>query len=428
MPQDFHVSRLRASYVLILFWLATMFSYLDRQVLAVLMEPIKAEFSLSDTQLGLLGGFAFGSFYAVLGLPIALMVDRLNRRNILTASIFFWSLMTSACGLVTSFGGLFAARACVAVGEAGGAPSIASLVSDYFPPEKRARAFSALIMAIPVSIMIGYTLGGLLNQLYGWKMAFILIGSPGIALSGVIFFTIREPLRGRSEKRIDITEAPSLWNSLRFLLRQRAYVFMVIAGSLVSVGNWGAGIWTPSYLIRLHELDIAEAGAIVGLVWGTAGIIGSLFGGWLTDTLALRTGDQRWYFGVCTLALLVTLPLAAGTYFTDNLQTTCIFMWLQVFFMHMYGGPQSAMLQALSGLRMRGMSVSFFNFINNLIAVGIGPLFVGMVSDFYGVEAGASAIRYALFSVIVVGYGGAAAFFAFGLPTLRQDLDLARKS
>ncbi len=416
------------AYVLGVFWLVSMFSFLDRQVLSVLMEPIKADLSLSDTQLGLLSGFAFGAFYAVFGLPLAVMVDRFNRRNLLSVSIFFWSLMTALCGMAGSFASLFFARAGVAVGEAGGSPSVASMISDYFSPEKRGRAFSIIAMAIPVSIMIGYMLGGYLNHLYGWRLTFVIIGAPGIALALLVLLTISEPVRGGSENRTTNVTAPPFLKSIGFLIRRPAYLAAIIAGAGVSMAAYGSGVWTPSFFIRVHGLSVAQAGALVGLMYGTAGITGALAGGFLADRLSTRFEDERWYFFVPAIALAFTIPCAAIAYLNPSLVFACLFFWLVIALMHMYGGPHGAMLQGLAGLRMRGVSTSFYNFMNNLLAVGVGTLFVGMVSDAFGAQHGPNALRMAIVTVITVGFGGAAIAFTLGAKHLRQNLALARES
>jgi len=416
------------AYVLGVFWLVSMFSFLDRQVLSVLMEPIKAELALSDTQLGLLSGFAFGAFYAVFGLPLAVMVDRFNRRNLLSVSIFFWSLMTAFCGFAGGFISLFFARAGVAVGEAGGSPSVASMISDYFSPGKRGRAFSIIAMAIPVSIMIGYMLGGYLNHLYGWRLTFVIIAAPGLLLALIVYFTIAEPMRGGSENRTADVSAQPFLKSVGFLIKRPAYLAAIIAGAGVSMAAYGSGVWTPSFFIRVHGLSVAQAGALVGLMYGTAGITGALAGGFLADRLSTRFKDERWYFFVPAIALAFALPCASIAYLNPSLVFACIFFWLVIALMHMYGGPHGAMLQGLAGLRMRGVSTSFYNFMNNLLAVGIGTLFVGMVSDAFGAQHGPDALRMAIVTVITVGFGGAAIAFFFGARTLRENLAIARES
>jgi len=411
--------------VLAVLWLVSLFSFLDRQVLAVLLEPIKAEFGLSDTQLGLLGGVAFGSFYAVFGLPIARLVDRFNRRNLLALSIFLWSGMTALCGAVGSFAGLFAARAGVAIGEAGGSPSTASLLSDYFAPRERARAFAVLTMAIPVSIMTGYILGGLLNDLYGWRMAFVAIGLPGVLVALLVLAVVREPVRGASENMAD-SGAIGLRDALGRLWSRRAYRHVALGGALCSMGTWGSGVWLPSFFVRVHGFTIGEAGTAVGLVFGLGGIVGTLGGGFLADWLATRTGDDRWYVRVPLIALAGAVPLAFGAFLAGQATTALILLACMVTLMHGYGGPHAALLQSLAEPRLRGLSVSVYNFVNNLVAMGIGPLFVGAISDIYGVSEGPAALRYAILAIVVIAYGGGAILLQLAQRHVRSDILTAR--
>lgn len=418
-------SKARRYYVLAVLWLVSMISFLDRQVLSVLLEPIKAEFQLSDTQLGLLGGVAFGTFYAIFGIPLARIVDRFNRRNLLSISIFFWSIMTALCGLATNFAALFATRAGVAIGEAGGSPSTASLVSDYFEPRSRGRAFAVLTMAIPISVMIGYILGGQLNDAYGWRATFLLIGLPGVVVALLVLFTVAEPVRGMSEQRADTGMIP-FRTAIGRLWSRRSYRYVTVGGALVSMGAWGSGLWLPSFFVRVHGFSIAEAGAAVGLIFGCGGIIGTLSGGVIADRLASRTGDDRWYLRVPLIALAATVPLAFAVFLSPTVGLTLPLLFAFVTVMHVYGGPHAATLQGLAEPRMRGLSVSIYNFANNLIAMGLGPLFVGIISDYYRVEQGAEALRYALLAVVCFAYGGAALCLRLGCGTLSQDLESAR--
>lgn len=419
-------SKARSYYVLAVLWLVSMISFLDRQVLSVLLEPIKAEFELTDTQLGLLGGIAFGTFYAIFGIPLARIVDRFSRRNLLSVSIFFWSIMTALCGLASSFATLFAARAGVAIGEAGGSPSAASLLSDYFGPRSRGRAFAVLTMAIPISIMIGYVLGGQLNEAYGWRATFLIIGLPGVAVALLVLLTIAEPIRGMSEKRTDTGTVP-FRTAVKRLWSRRSYRYVTLGGALVSMGAWGSGLWLPSFFVRVHGFSVAEAGTAVGLIFGLGGIIGTLSGGFIADRIASRTGDDRWYLRVPLIALAATVPLAFAVFLSSTATLALPLLFVFVTVMHVYGGPHAAMLQGLAEPRIRGLSVSIYNFTNNLIAMGLGPLFVGIISDYYRIEQGADALRYALLVVVCFAYGGAALFLRLGCNTLSVDLEAARR-
>lgn len=418
-----------SSYVLLIFWIISMFSFLDRQVLSALLEPIKAEFHLNDQQLGLLSGPAFGLFYALFGFPLAMLVDRFNRSRLLVAAISLWSLMTMACGAAGNFSTLFLARSGVAVGEAGGTPSMYSMLADYVRPERRGRAFAILAMAIPFSVAAGYILGGLLNEAYGWHMTFIIIGAPGLVVGLLALLTVPEPQRGGIETRGDKgAGAPPFWASLKWLLAKPAYRFTVLAGVAVSIAAYASGVWTPSYIERAHGLSVKDANVLIGPLYATAGITGSLIGGWLADRLATARADDRWYGFLPAIALALAVPCAALAYLSPGLTGACIGFWAMIFLMHWYGGAHAAMLQGLSGLRMRGLSTAFYNFCNNMIAMSLGPLLVGVLSDIFTPQYGPAVVRYALAGVVWFGFALAALFFLLGTRNLRANLADARQA
>jgi MFS family permease len=314
----FRVTDAYRNYVLVLIWFVALLRFVDLQIIAVLLESIKTEFSFSDTQLGLLGGIAFALFYATMGIPVAWMADRFSRRNIIAIALGTWSLMTALCGMATGFVSLFLARVGVGVGEAGGVPPSDSLVSDYFPPEKRGMVFAILRSSIPVGVFVGFMVGGWVNEYYGWRAAFMVVGIPGVFLALLVRFTLREPPRGFSEKGDTVVQAPALKEALRYLWRLRSYRQIVLATSIVTLGAYGSGIWIPSFFIRVHGMSAAEIGTWLAFIYGGGGLLGSMLGGLLADRLSKRSNDHRWYMWIPAIATISILPFSFFVYLWPN--------------------------------------------------------------------------------------------------------------
>ncbi|MEX2524775.1 MAG: MFS transporter, partial [Gammaproteobacteria bacterium] len=277
--QPFNVSNAYRNYVIVLIWLVMLFRFVDMQIIAVLLESIRQEFDFTDTQLGLLGGIAFALFYAALGIPIAWMADRYNRRNIIAVAVGLWSLMTAACGMATGFISLFLARIGVGVGEAGGIPPSYSLISDYIAREKRGTVFAILNSSIPVGVFVGFMVGGWVNEYYGWRAAFFVVGFPGIFLALLVRFTLREPPRGYSEQQQTTMEPSALKDTFRYLWGLKSYRHIVLATSIMTLGAYGSGIWIPSFFIRIHGMGVAEIGTWLAFIYGIGGALGTTLGG-----------------------------------------------------------------------------------------------------------------------------------------------------
>lgn len=283
-------------------------NYVDRQILSILLEPIKIDLSLSDTQLGLLFT-TFGIFYATLGLPIAMLADRTNRRNVITASMTIFSAMTAACGAVTAFWQLMIARILVGVGEAGSSPPSHSMIADLYEPKTRATALAVFSLGVNIGIFIGFLVGGYIAQWYGWRMAFLVVGLPGLALAVVVHFTLKEPPRGHSEGRTgqeEQEETPGILDVLRFLLTQPAFRHIAAGATLVSFVGYGAVAWLPPFLVRSHGMAVGDIGLALSLIIGIAGGIGTYGAGYLADKLGQK--DVRYYMWVVAAAGSLPFP------------------------------------------------------------------------------------------------------------------------
>ena len=278
------------------------FNFIDRQILAILLPAIKAEFGVSDSVLGFLAGTAFAIFYATLGLPIALLADRWNRRNLIALSLIVWSGMTALSGFASSIFQLTLARIGVGVGEAGCSPAAHSMIADYYPPERRSSAMGIFSLGISAGIMIAYLAGGWVAQNIGWREAFLIVGIPGVILAVVLRLTVVEPVRGMSESRVDRGDRPSLMQVVRFLLQRRSFVHISIGSGLGSFGGYAVLSFFPSFLTRSHSLTLAQAGLYLGLVLGIAGGLGYAGGGAAADRLG-RHGQRIALYGVAAAML-----------------------------------------------------------------------------------------------------------------------------
>jgi predicted MFS family arabinose efflux permease len=300
----------RTHLSLALLALVYIFSFIDRQVIAVLIEPIKHEFGASDTHMGLLSGLAFGLLYAALGVPVGRLADRFNRRNIVAICCGLWSLATLACGLAAQFWQLLLARMSVAIGEAGGmAPSI-SVVSDLYPKERRSLAISLFMMGPHFGVLIGLALGGWIAQQYGWRVTFMAFGLPGMALAALVWWWVQEPRRGAFESVAVVVKpsSESMWQQVGRLWGLTPFRRLALACGLAGLAGYGYGVWVPSFLVRTHGLSLAQAGLLFGVASGVGAVAGSLFSGWLSDRL--NRLDQRWQLRLPTVGVLLALPSA----------------------------------------------------------------------------------------------------------------------
>ncbi|MEJ2762289.1 MAG: MFS transporter [Gammaproteobacteria bacterium] len=425
---SFQVTDRYLKYVVILIWFVLLLRFVDLQVIAVLLESIKAEFHFSDTELGVLSGIAFALFYATLGIPIAWMADRYNRRNIIAVSLGLWSLMSALCGTAVGFATLFLARIGVGIGEAGGIPPSYSLISDYISRVKRGTVFAILNSSIPAGVFVGFIVGGWVNQYFGWRAAFVVVGLPGIFLALLIRFTLREPPRGYADGQREVTITPPLKETLTYLWSLRSYRHIVLATSIFTTGAIGSGIWIPSFFIRVHHMTVAEIGTWLAFIYGIGGAIGSTLGGWLADRLVRTRGDARWYMWICGITNVCILPFSFFVYLWPNPVQALLVQLGTTTLMHMYLGPAFGTVQSLAGARRRAMASAINLFMINLIAMGLGPLIIGMASDYFNARFGDNALRYSILAVVIIAYDWAAIHFFTAARTLRQDLETAETS
>jgi MFS family permease len=380
--------------VLLILVLAYTLNFLDRQIIGILAIPIKTELALSDSQLGLMGGLAFALFYTLLGIPVARFADRANRTWIITAAIGLWSLMTAACGFVHSFAQLFLARMGVGVGEAGGVAPAYSLICDYFPPTARARALSVYSFGIPIGSAIGIVAGGYITTLMSWRMAFIVVGIPGLIVAPLLKLTVREPARGAYDEAQAAQGAPPLRAVIATLASKPSFWLLSLGSAAASMMGYGLFFWMPSFLVRSFHLQLLQA----SLGFGALLLVGGIFGIWLGGFIADRYGQKRkaTYALIPAFAFLATIPFYAAGVLSATLWVSVAALLVPTALGLAWLGPIIAAMQQLVPAAMRATTSALFLFINNLIGIGLGSTLIGLLSDTLRVRAGVESLRYAI--------------------------------
>jgi predicted MFS family arabinose efflux permease len=418
----------RTHYALFVLASIYVFNYIDRQLMAILIEPVKLEFGISDTGIGLLSGVTFAVFYTVFGFPLGRLSDRIGRKPVIAFSCIAWSLMTMLCGMAGSFLTLVLARVGVAVGEAGGtAPSVA-MVSDLYPANRRSTALSVLMLGSSLGAIVGLGLGGWIAQHHGWRYAFLLIGAPGIFLGLLLLLTVQAPKR--AVPLSDVAAQQDGWlKTLVELFRMPSFLWLVLTGGAAAIAGYAIGTWSPSFLIRSHGLNLQEAGFLVGVVGGTGATVGTLTCGMLTDRMARR--DVGWQIGVPLLGTLTSIPFALAYFlwpqgtalYIGSIAVPQAFLFYSAFsfFGVWWATPCLSAITHLFPATRLAQATAIFVMSMTLLGVGVGPLFVGMLSDFFVPTLGSESLRYALassVSMLVL----ASVFLTLALPRYRQHM------
>ena len=362
-------------------------NFIDRTIVSTLGQAIKRDLQLTDLQLGLLGGLSFAVFYTALGIPIARLAERKSRVGIIAASLAVWSLMTAFCGMAQTFSQLLMARIGVGIGEAGATPAAQSLISDTVSPERRASALAVYSLGIPLGTLIGAAAGGWIAENLSWRVAFLIVGLPGVALALVVRFTLKEPPRGGSKEAAE-APPPPLSALLKRLARRPSGLHMAAAASLASVAGYGIAYFIPPFLIRAHGLGLAQAGLLTGLIGGFPGAASLLAGGWLADRLGRR--DPRAYALVPAAALLLSAPLCLLAFQAGDWRIAAAMLAVAALVQTAYLPPTFALAHNLVEPRMRASATALLFFFINLIGLGIGPTLVGGLSDRFGLKAALS--------------------------------------
>ena len=386
-------------WVLMVLTLVYTFNHVDRQILVILLEPIKDELNLKDSQLGMLTGIAFAAFYATLGIPVAMWADRGNRRNIIALALTIWSGMTALSGLSQSYWQLLVARMGVGVGEAGGTPPATSMIADLYPPQERATALGVYTTGIGLGVMLGFALGGLVYEAYGWRMAFFVAGVPGLLLALLVRFTVREPVRGHSEARQDDRPAPSLKETLRFIMGQTSYLWLLAGCLLICISANAFLVFTSSHLQRTYGLSPGQVSWPLGLLIGGVGSVGAVVIGLVCDRLSKK--DLRWRPLIIALCAAIALPFAWMFLRAPNVGLAYAWNVVPSFVGLIYASIAYTASQELVQLRMRAFASAFMLFCLTLIGIGCGPWIAGVLSDYFTSQGEAQPLARALELILI---------------------------
>ena len=415
------ISERATRYALGMLTIAYAFNFIDRQILVIIQESIKQEMGLADWQLGLLSGFAFALIYVTAGIPIAYWADRGNRRNIIALAVTVWSGMTALSGLANNYFQLFLARVGVGLGEAGGSPPAHAMISDLFPPERRASALAIYSAGLHFGIVLGFLLGAVINEWFGWRVAFMVVGLPGVLFALIFFFTVPEPERGRWESSAAAAYQPSVGETFRLLLRFRSFWFIAAGCGLTAFAGYGNGNFTPSFLVRSHGMGGTELGLWMAFGGGGGGMLGTLLGGYLAERFGAH--DQRWYLWLPAVAGFLALPLAIPYLLSDDLRIVLPLLVVVSMLINTYLGPCLATCHALVPPSMRALTSAILLFVLNLIGLGMGPLVAGVLSDTFSASYGDDGLRYAMVCVAMIASVGVL-MFVLGARALPGDLAL----
>jgi len=414
---------------LVLVFGVSAFSTLDRTIVSILVERIKAEFDLTDTQLGLLMGPSFALVHAAVVIPVARLADASVRRSIVAFCLFVWSLFTAGAYVAQSFVQLFLMRMGVGVGEAGGSAPSYSMLADYLPPEHRARGLAAVPMGATLGLGLGMIVGGYVAEAYDWRTAFLAAGVPGMMLAILFRLTVREPERGASEPGKRSLERPRLSEAARYLLASPTYRLILFAKIVLLFSSLGRSLWEPGFLIRVYDMGEASAATWYFLTSPVPSAFGVFLGGWLADRLGRR--DDRWYLWVPALGQVVAIPLlVAFLLWPENHRVAGVpFAFVLSFFGSIAGAffiaPMSAVIQGIAQLRMRAVAVALMTLVTSLVGMGLGPVLVGMLSDAMTARFGEEAIRYSLLVPTIVPLLSIG-MCVLGAATVARDLERSR--
>ena len=389
-------------FVLFVLTLVNALNFFDRQLIVILQEPIKVDLNLSDTQLGLLTGLSFAIFYSIMGIPIARFADRGNRKKVISAAMAVWSIFTALTGYVQGFFQMLLVRIGVGVGETGSGPAALSIIADYFPLEKRGRAFAIYSMGLYVGLFLSFILAGYLVEAWGWRSTFIYLGLPGVAFAIILLLVVKEPSRGLSETKEFVQERKGLSETFQFLFTRKTFIYICIGNAMHSFVGYSFANWMPSFFIRVHKMPLSEVGLWLAISIGIGGAMGAFIGGIFTDRMVKL--DRRWYMWLAIGSIFITLPFALFTLLSSNAIAAVICYFIPNFF---YSFTMGAMLTVILGVvkvDMRALTGAIYFFVINLVGLGLGPLTVGMLSDYLQPQFDSESLRYSLLFISIFNF------------------------
>jgi predicted MFS family arabinose efflux permease len=387
-------------YVLSILTATYILHSVDRYIVGITLESIKHEFVVSDRALGILSGLGYALFYVAFSIPVAMWADRSNRRNIVALALGLFSAMTMFCGMASSYVQLLISRFAVGVGESGTLPASHSIIADLFPRDRRATAMGILGSGANIGILLSFLVGGWVNQLYGWRMVFMVVGAPGLLLTTILLFTVREPSRGVLDGvNARTAKAPKLGEVFAFLKQQRSYWHLLLGCALVASCMLGTLNWFATFAIRSYGIKSGEIGTLLALQLGIGGTLGTFTIGMLADRLGRR--DVRWNMWVLILLYALILPFWIVSYLSHDKMITIALFTLPALAPAALTAPSFALIQTLSPLRMRSVAAAIQIIGVSAVAGGLGPLIIGSLSDLYAEKLGVNSLRYALLTMLL---------------------------
>jgi predicted MFS family arabinose efflux permease len=383
-------------------------NFMDRQIVAIVSEPIRLEFGLSDAQIGLLYGLAFAVVYSAAGIPIARWADRVNRAHIINGSLIVFSVMTMACGLAGSYAHLLAARIGVAMGEGGTNPSSHSLIADLYSEAQRGTAMAVFALGPNFGILLGFAFGGAIGQAWGWRSALLAAGAAGLALAVLTSWLLKDTARVRSPA----PPSASLAECVRALFRHPAMRHLFLGGAVMSIAAYAAIAWLPAFLIRSHGMGMADAGLTLAILLGGVGGVGTLLGGWLADRLGAR--QRAWRLHVVAVALVGAAPFWPAAMLVADPRIALACLVVPAAALCVYLAPTFAAVQTLAEPRMRALAAAVLLLVGSLIGLGLGPVLVGALSDSLRQSHGADSLRVAMLAIVPLMLWSAGHYFLAG--------------
>jgi len=410
-------------YTLFVLTLVYTINIADRFVASTLIEPIKAEFHLSDSAVGLLTGAALAVFYVSAGVPLGLLADRTSRKRLVAISLTAWSLLTALCGATQTFLQLLLTRMAIGVAEAGGIPPSQSLLSDKFKPQARAFAMSIFSIGAPAGAALGAALGGYISDHYGWRAVLYSFGLLGLPLAALLSVTVKEPVRGAMDE-VPVAAPQSLKATFRFVVQQRSLLHILIGSTVLTYWGWGLVWWTPAFLTRSHGIDLTQSGRQLGLMHGIGGVLATFVTAWFMKRMASDEPKRQPNF-VALTTLIPTIPSIVA-YSVSSSHDAMVALWLFVPAIYIYIGPTFALVQNLVPSNMRAQVCAWFLFCVNISNLLIAPLLIGGLSDVLKplVAHGNESLRYVLIGSAFTGFWAAWHYWIAGR-TLRGDLERA---
>lgn len=420
-----HFSATYSAFVVLVLTLVYIFNFVDRQILAILVEPIKAELRISDTQIGFVSGIAFALFYTVVGVPVGWLADRTSRVRLVAAACALWSLFCAAGGMATNFAQLVASRVGVAIGEAGGSPPSHSIISDYFPPERRGRALGIFSLGPSIGPYVGSAIGGGVAAMYGWRAAFVAVALPGLLLAALLLLFVREPKRGRFDVG-SLTSPVPFATAVGNFVRDPVLLLTSLGTGFAAFAGYGMLAWTPAFLMRAGHMSLAEVAVYYSLVIGLVSATGTVASGWIVDRLGKQSPSA--YSLVPSAAYLLSLPFFLAALWAPDWRLSLALLTVPNFLTSMFLTASVALVQNRVSPSERALSSSLLIFALNFIGLGGGPLFVGIVSDSVQSTYGDRSLVIGLAALAPVFLLTAAVYFSAAIMTNRRPSHIAAVS